>query len=182
MTETPLTETEAAFTRLGYKYCPQCRTDMVDKYLFGRTRRVCPNPDCRFVQFIDPKVTTSVMVIDRNKVLLMKRRVSPGKGDWCFPGGFMEMGETPQLSAARECKEETGFDIEITQLLDVLSYEDYRGGGVIIMYLGRIIGGEAALDPAEAEAIGLFGPDELPENIAFESNINALNAWRAGRV
>jgi ADP-ribose pyrophosphatase YjhB (NUDIX family) len=182
MTDFSMTEADAAFARLGYKYCPQCRADMVDKFLFGRTRRVCPNPDCRFVQFIDPQVTTAVLALAGDKVLLMKRRVNPGQGDWCFPGGFMEIGETPEDSTIRECREETGFELEITRLLDVLTYQDFRGGGVIIMYLGRIIGGEAVLNPEEAEAIGLFGPDELPDNIAFESNIKTLTAWREGRI
>ncbi len=180
--ESLLTVADAAMLRQGFKFCPRCCTPLVDKFIFGRTRRVCPNADCRFVQFIDPKLTTAVMVMKDDKVLMLKRAMDPGRGSWSFPGGFMEMGETPQQSACRECKEETGFDIEITRLLDVYYYEDFRGSGVAIMYTGKVVSGEAAINPHESEALGFFGPDELPEPIIFESNLQALANWRAGKI
>ncbi len=180
--EFSLTTAQVAAQRQGYKYCPQCRTPMVDKFVFGRTRRVCPNEECHFVQFIDPKLTTAVMPLKGDKVLMVKRTMEPGRGSWCFPGGFMETGETPQQCAIRECKEETGFDIEITGLIDVFYYEDYRGSGVVIMFKGEVVGGEVALNPVESEAVGFFAIDELPEPIAFESNIQSLAAWRAGKI
>jgi hypothetical protein len=34
----------------------------------------------------------------------------------------------------------------------------------------------------DAEAVGFFGPDELPENIVFKSNLQTLAAWQAGKV
>lgn len=180
--EFSLTIEQTAALRQGFKYCPRCRTAMVDKYVFGRTRRVCPNESCHFVQFIDPKVTTAVMPVKKDKVLMVKRVMDPERGSWCFPGGFMEVGETPQQCASRECKEETGFEVEITELIDVYYYEDYRGSGVVIMYKGQVVGGKATLNTKEAEKLGFFAPDDLPEPIAFESNIKALAAWRHGEI
>ena len=114
-----MTPAEAAALRHGFTYCPRCRSEMIDKYVFGRTRRVCPTAECRFIQFIDPKVSAAVMVVQNGKVLLVRRTMAPARGSWCFPGGFMEIGETPQVAAARECKEESGLDVEITRLVDV---------------------------------------------------------------
>lgn len=177
-----LTEAQAAATRQGFNFCPMCGAEMETRHVFGQNRRVCPNPECHFVQFLDPKLTTAVFAEKDGKILLVKRTMNPGKGSWCFPGGFMEMNESPQASAIRECKEETGYDVEITGLLDVFYYHDYRGSGVAIMYRGTIVGGSAAHSPVEVEAVGLFGPDELPEPIVFESNLQTLAAWRAGKL
>lgn len=179
--EFTLTVEEAASLRQGFRYCPRCRAEMVDKNVYGRVRRVCPDPTCRFVQFIDPKVGSAVIVEREGRVLLIKRAMDPGRGSWCLPGGFMEIGETPQETAIRECKEESGFEVEIEQLVDVFYYEDYRGSGVLIMFKGQVVGGQA--DPGDdAQAVGFFGADELPENIVFDSNIQTLTAWREGKI
>lgn len=178
--EFTLTSAEAAALRRGFKYCPRCRTEMEDRPVYGRVRRVCPN--CRFVQFIDPKVGAAVLALSAdNRVLLVRRSVDPARGSWCLPGGFMEIGETPQAAARRECREESGYSVEITGLVDVFYYEDYRGSGVLIMYKGQINGG-AAKPGDDVEEVGLFGPADLPEAIAFDSNIQALQAWRAGKI
>lgn len=179
--EFTLTAQEAASLRRGFTYCPRCRTEMVDKQVYGRVRRVCPNAECRFVQFIDPKVSAAVMPLRDGKVLMVKRAMEPARGSWCFPGGFMEIGETPQQAAIRECKEESGFDVEITNLVDVYYYEDYRGSGVLILYQGKVVGGQPRAGQ-DADAVSFFGPDELPENIVIETNIEALAAWKAGKL
>jgi ADP-ribose pyrophosphatase YjhB (NUDIX family) len=176
-----LTAQEAAALRQGFKFCPRCGNEMGDREVYGRLRRVCPDQSCRFVQFIDPKVSAAVMAEKDGRVLLVKRRMDPARGSWCFPGGFIEIGETPQEAAMRECQEESGFDVEITGLVDVYYYEDYRGSGVLIMYKGRIVGGQAAPGD-DAEIVGFFSPTELPENIVFDSNRKALAAWREGKI
>ena len=179
--EFTLTAEEAASLRQGFRYCPRCRTEMVDKEVYGRVRRVCPDESCRFVQFIDPKVSSAVMVEQAGRVLMIKRAMSPGRGSWCFPGGFIEIGETPREAAVRECREESGYEVEITGLVDVYYYEDYRGSGVLIMYKGTVVGGQA-LPGEDAEEVGFFGQDELPRNIVFDSNIKALAAWQTGEI
>lgn len=180
--EITLTAEEAASLRQGYHYCPRCRSEMVDRVAYGRLRRVCSDPECRFVQFIDPKVGAAVLALsDDNRVLLVKRNADPARGSWCLPGGFMEIGETPQVTAIRECQEESGYTVEITGLVDVYYYENYRGSGVLIMYKGRVVDGTAQAGD-DAEAVAFFGPDELPENIAFQSNLDTLAAWREGRI
>jgi ADP-ribose pyrophosphatase YjhB (NUDIX family) len=134
------------------------------------------------VQFIDPKVGAAVLALsDDNRVLLVKRNAEPARGSWCLPGGFMDIGETPQATAMRECREESGYTVEISGLIDVYYYENYRGSGVLIVYKGRLVGGTA--QPGDdADAAALFGPDELPQNIVFESNIEALSLWREGKI
>lgn len=178
--EITLSAAEAAALRQGFKYCPRCRAEMVDRLAYDRVRRVCP--ECRFVQFIDPKVGAAVLALtEDNRALLVKRAVDPAQGSWCLPGGFIEVGETPQAAAGRECLEESGFTVEIGRLIDVFYYEDYRGSGVLILYRGKINGGTA--QPGDdVDEVGLFGPDELPKDIAFDSNVQTLALWQAGKI
>jgi hypothetical protein len=63
----------------------------------------------------------------------------------------------------------------------VYYYENYRGSGVLIVYKGRVIAGTAQAND-DAEEVAFFGPDELPENIVFQSNVDALARWREGKI
>jgi len=55
-----------------------------------------------------PKVGIAVLVIKKGHILLGKRKGAHGSGDWAFPGGHLEFGETPEGCASRELLEETG--------------------------------------------------------------------------
>ena len=51
------------------------------------------------------------------KVLLIQRGLTPFKGQWAIPGGFVHVGEAPEAAARRELEEETGLrDIFLEQL------------------------------------------------------------------
>lgn len=53
---------------------------------------------------------------ERGRVLLQKRGDS---GNWGFPGGAIELGETPENAAIRELKEETGLDVVVNSLIGI---------------------------------------------------------------
>lgn len=48
------------------------------------------------------------LVIDRNRVLLVKPNYGKAKDSWILPGGFIENGEDLSQGALRELREETG--------------------------------------------------------------------------
>ena len=161
---------------LEMNYCPRCAHPLEDRFLFGRTRRVCSG--CGFIFFRDPKVATGVLVEQDGKVLLVRRAVDPKQGWWCIPSGFIEYDEAPEKAALRECKEETGLDVRLTGLLDVYHYQsDFRGPGILIVYQAEVVEGELRPGDDASEA-RFFGPTELPQEIAFESNRKALRLWQ----
>ncbi len=61
-----------------------------------------------------------VVVLGPDGILLVKRRDPPRSDCWSLPGGVQETGETIYATAIREVKEETGLDIRILGLIDVV--------------------------------------------------------------
>ncbi len=52
--------------------------------------------------------SVGALLIDNDRILLIKRRYPPGQGKWAVPGGVIEPGETILDAARRELEEETG--------------------------------------------------------------------------
>jgi ADP-ribose pyrophosphatase YjhB (NUDIX family) len=126
----------------------------------------CPVCGAPLQGYRNPFPTTDVVVIRTGRVLLIRRR-NPPHG-WALPGGFIDYGESAEVAAARELREETGLDVVSLQLLGVYSApgRDPRFHTVSIVYLAEAKGELAAGDDA-AEA-RWFALDSLPEPIAFD--------------
>jgi 8-oxo-dGTP diphosphatase len=156
-------------------YCPRCGHVLEDREAFGRTRRFCPS--CELIVFRDHKVAAGVLVEHEGKVLLVRRRLNPRKGTWSFPAGFVDFGEEPAEAAVRECREETGLQVEIAGLLDVIAGREHeRGADIVILYHAWLAGGEPqAAD--DVDRVAFFAPDQLPP-LAFRATRIALTRWR----
>jgi ADP-ribose pyrophosphatase YjhB (NUDIX family) len=59
-----------------------------------------------------PLVGVGGVVIDRDRVLLIRRGSEPLKGEWSLPGGLLELGEELTAGVRRELLEETGLEVE----------------------------------------------------------------------
>lgn len=66
-----------------------------------------------------PRVGVGGVVIDRGRVLLVRRGQAPLKGEWSIPGGLVEVGESLKQAVEREIKEETGLRVRPVGVLGV---------------------------------------------------------------
>jgi 8-oxo-dGTP diphosphatase len=105
-----------------------------------------------------PLVGVGAIIIEQDRVMLVKRAHPPLAGEWSIPGGALEMGETLRHAASREALEETGLVVEVGELLGVYDRILRDADGriryhyVLVDFLCRRIAGEpeAAADAAEA--------------------------------
>lgn len=118
--------------------------------LYGRSmlQREYPNA---------PLVGVGAVIVDRGRVLLVRRGTEPAKGVWSIPGGLIETGEMLHEAVVREVREETGMAVEPVALIELLDRiiregDRVRYHYVIADYLCRVTGGTlaAASDADEA--------------------------------
>lgn len=98
-------------------------------------------------------------------VLLVQRKNPPFQGQWVFPGGFVDNGESLEAAAMRELEEETG--LQVDDLCQLLAFgdpdRDPRGHTVTVAFLGVVDRAEATVKAAsDAQAAKWFPLDDLP--------------------
>ena len=79
----------------------------------------------------------AVIQYNSNKIILIKRKNPPFKGEYALPGGFVDIGETVEEACVREVFEETSLRVKIAKLIGVFSdpKRDPRGHTVSLAYL-----------------------------------------------
>jgi 8-oxo-dGTP diphosphatase len=95
-------------------------------------------------------------------------------GLWEFPGGKVEAGESPEEALRREIKEEIGIEIEVKNLINVVSHVYALPSAqlhiLLIGYFADFVGGNLQLnDVAEVEWVSQnqrpmhqFAPADVP--------------------
>jgi len=117
-----------------------------------------------------PKVGIGVMIKNNNKMLLGLRKGSHGSGEWSFPGGHLEFGETIFETAKREVREETGLnvnDFKLISVADEMRYiqsdgKHYLNIGVEAKYEGGV---PVVTEPDKCEDWQWFDLERLPDKI-----------------
>lgn len=116
-----------------------------------------------------PLIMTSAsgaLVNEQEAVLLQERADT---GDWGFPGGYMEFGETFEQTVVREFKEDAGIAVEPQRLLKILDHDTYTypNGDVVqpvnVFYLvRRTTARQYPTKPSETVRTRYFGLHESP--------------------
>jgi 8-oxo-dGTP diphosphatase len=96
-------------------FCPQCGSEVSDRWYEQRERAYCEA--CDRLIFQRPIPCANIAVVDGRQVLLIKRANYPDVGLWALPGGIMEVDEPPVDAAVRELEEETNVTAAPTDLV-----------------------------------------------------------------
>ena len=128
----------------------------------------------------------SVLIIDNNKLLLLKQTKSKY---WLLPGGHIDDNELPHEAAVREVKEETNLDIEILQVADegartpivtplpvpfamrLLPCRDKKD--IDFTFTAKIVGGELKIDD-ESEEAKWFTKEELLATLRLDPILDIM--------
>jgi len=113
-----------------------------------------------------PIVGVGAVIIDGDRVLLVKRAHEPLKGEWSLPGGAVEVGESLEAALLREVREETCLDVTVGPVVEVLdrigrdANDRVEYHFVIVDYLCRVAGGTATCG-SDAEDVEWARRDDL---------------------
>lgn len=118
-----------------------------------------------------PKVGVGVMIQNEGgEVLLGLRHGSHGEGEWSFPGGHVDFGETLFESAVREAKEETGLEVvacELVSVSDDFRYIETSGKHYVTIGIRATYqdGTPKAIEPDRFFEWRWFDLNNLPDNL-----------------
>jgi len=160
------------------RFCALCGGEMKMRSVLPDRKRFKVCHKCGFIHFPAPKLVAGCLVIDAGRVLLLRRGITPRIGKWTFPGGYVDLGETPAQAALRETREEVGMRAQLGRVLGVYSDPAHPIAAVVV-YLATPGVEEASISP-EATAVHYFAWQHIPwEELAFRTTQDALRDWVA---
>lgn len=150
-----------------WNYCPICGAPLAPRWDEHQERPHCARCGRHF--YSNPTPAACCFVVRGDEILLGQRAIEPRRGHWGLPGGYVEIGETPEQAALRELFEETGLRGNGAQLIGVSSQESELTGAVIVhgYFVKRWEG-----DPrpgSDVSALQFFAPDAVPR-LAFRAH------------
>lgn len=136
-------------------------------------------PACGYLEW-GSSVPGAQALVERDGCVLMGRRGhEPGAGRWDLPGGFLEEGEEPLDGLRRELREETGLEIEPVRFFGIWLQTYWHRSVLCLTWVARPSGGSERAGDDLVE-LRWFQPGELPgpDELAFDSFVEILSAWR----
>ena len=144
-----------------------------------KDRLECPHCGGTVEKFRNPLPTVDVIIEipkvegvsqgpeqEPKRIVLINRKNPPF--GWALPGGFVDYGESLETAAKREALEETSLRIELICQLGAYSdpERDPRQHTISVVFVARGSGRPEAAD--DADAVGVFSRDEIPQTLAFD--------------
>ncbi|WP_027351891.1 NUDIX hydrolase [Halotalea alkalilenta] len=139
-------------------FCSHCgaRVERMVPEGDDRERYVCPN--CATVHYQNPRIVAGTLINAGSRVLLCRRAITPRRGYWTLPAGFMENAETTFEAAIRETREEACAEIgglSLYALFDLPHIDQ-----VYMIFRGELRSGYAP--GPESLDVALFEEHEVP--------------------
>lgn len=147
----------------NYQFCPFCGKKLEIRIEEEHERKFCKG--CRWTYYPHVAAAAGAIITRRGKVLMVKRGREPYKGTWMFPAGFIDFGEHPEETVAREVREETGLKMKKATFFKVVqSGDDPRSPGhFMFFYKATVSGNKPKTDKEENQGIGWFDIKNPPK-------------------
>lgn len=114
-------------------------------------------------------IIASACVVDNNKVLLVQENKEEIKGLWDLPGGKVKSNEDIKQAVIREILEETGYKIELNNILLIQNYVTNKGVLLIIYFNAKLLDNkQLKYRENEIKSVKWFSLEEL-KNMPKES-------------
>lgn len=134
-----------------------------------------------------PLLTADIIIelVENEKTqIVLIERLNPPFG-WAIPGGFVDKGESVEMAAIREAKEETGLDVQLRCLLGCYSdpERDPRFHTASLVYIASAEGIPVAGDDAKTTC--LFDINAVDVALAFDHKQildDYLNYKKSGKI
>ncbi|MET0282117.1 MAG: NUDIX hydrolase [Steroidobacteraceae bacterium] len=161
-------------------FCSYCgaRTVIAVPPEDSHPRRICPQ--CQAVHYENPLLVVGCVPEFEGRILLCRRAIEPRHGFWTVPAGFMELDETLEQGAARECHEEALARVEIGSTLALMNVPE--SGQVHVFFRARML---SAAHGAGVESLEtrLVDPADIPwDDLAFPTIRYSLRQYLADRA
>ena len=128
----------------------------------------------------DPEVRAAGGVVWRvteglPEVVLVHR---PKYGDWTFPKGKLEAGETDEHAALREVLEETGLECVLGRELPSITYRDSKGRHKQVRYWEMTVAAGVFVANDEVDRMEWCGLEGAVERLTYGHDGEVLDAFR----
>ena len=155
-----------------FQFCPMCGHHYQEND-FTDFQYLCQN--CDYSMFENLITAVGAIIIQNQKLLMVKRAFEPQKDTWDLPGGFTQANEHPKESLQREVREELSVEASIKQLFGIYAPNAYLYKGkynYVCDIFYRVELENNRLQPADDVAsFQWFSLDKLPsiDSLAFDS-------------
>ncbi len=124
------------------------------------------------------KAGVAGVLLRGDRILMVRRRYGAKRGSWCIPCGNVEMGEDVRDAVRREIHEETGLDVAVGEVVDVLSTHHSPERSVVGVWFHVTEQGGDLVAGDDAAEVRLFPLDEPPTEMAFEADLQIIERLR----
>ena len=121
----------------------------------------------------------AAIICKDNRIFATQRGYGEFRGQWEFPGGKVEPGETPEEALIREIKEELDIEISVGKYIHTVEYDYPTFHLSMLCFICKILSGSLVLKEHEEarwlEKNNLYSVDWLPADLEIVSLLEREN-------